>query len=163
MPSNKEKVASYLEDDEATALKELCKENGYTNSEGVKHLIRNYLIENDSVDQVDHEIQMLNERIQKLEKTLDEAVSLMFRSERWTGESRDVIGKLEEELKQLQSIVRGEYSNELSDEQIAAITGQSVWKVKLWRYGIQKPRGKRIKQNLEPYIVDEGKWKKRSE
>ncbi|MEM7595116.1 MAG: hypothetical protein AAF383_27065, partial [Cyanobacteria bacterium P01_A01_bin.83] len=38
----------------------------------------------------------------------------------------------------------------LTDEQIAAATNQPEWKVRLWRHGQQKPRGKRIKKNLEP-------------
>ncbi|MEM7595337.1 MAG: hypothetical protein AAF383_28215, partial [Cyanobacteria bacterium P01_A01_bin.83] len=49
----------------------------------------------------------------------------------------------------------------LTDEQIAAATNQPEWKVRLWRHGQQKPRGKRIKKNLEPYIVEDGLWKKR--
>jgi uncharacterized C2H2 Zn-finger protein len=158
MPSNKEKVASYLEDDEFLALKQLCKEKGYTNSEAVKHLIRNYLIEDD--DEAGGKTDLLKERLERLERSFDNAITLMFRAEALAREVNKATGKLEDELEKLKKTVRGEYLNELDDEQIAAITGQSVWKVKLWRYGIQKPRGKKIKKSLEPYIISEGKWKK---
>jgi hypothetical protein len=160
MPSNKEKVASYLEDDEFLALKQLCKEKGYTNSEAVKHLIRNYLIEGGDTDGTGYGIELIQERVERLERSLDNAITLMFRAEALTREGNKATGKLEDELEKLKKTIKGEYLNELDDEQIAAITGQSVWKVKLWRYGIQKPRGKKIKKALEPYVISEGRWEK---
>jgi len=45
MPSDKPKVTSYLEVTEKTVFDKFCSEQGYSNSEGVSHLIREQLIE----------------------------------------------------------------------------------------------------------------------
>jgi hypothetical protein len=42
MPSNKDKVTSYLEDDESLALSNFCKEKGCSGSQGVSLLIRKH-------------------------------------------------------------------------------------------------------------------------
>ena len=76
-------------------------------------------------------------------------------------EQKEKLNTLEDKVNELKMLEERRFTHWLEDEQIAAITGQSVWKVRLWRYGHQKPRGKRIKAKLSAYEVVDGKWKKR--
>lgn len=70
MPSNKDRVASYLEDDESQALSEFCKKEGMTASQGVAHLIRTKLIEPETEEEkLNH---LYDERLKRLERTLDD-------------------------------------------------------------------------------------------
>jgi hypothetical protein len=69
VPSNKDRVASYLEDDESQALSEFCKKEGMTASQGVAHLIRTKLIEPETGEEkLNH---LYDERLKRLEETLD--------------------------------------------------------------------------------------------
>ncbi len=78
-----------------------------------------------------------------------------------TKELEEQVAYLESELDKIKALQQDENAKYLNDERIAAITGQSEWKVKLWRHGIQKPRGKIIKRKLEAYAVKDGVWVKR--
>jgi hypothetical protein len=70
MPSNKDRVASYLEDDESQALSDFCKKEGMTASQGVAHLIRTKLIESETGEEKLN--YLYDERLRRLEIILDD-------------------------------------------------------------------------------------------
>ncbi|WP_319422740.1 hypothetical protein [Pleurocapsa sp. FMAR1] len=104
---------------------------------------------------------LLEERLKRLERALDDWVDIHFRCAEKTEKLEEQIARLEQELEELNKTIKMEEPQKLTDEMMAAVTGQSEWKVKLWRHGIQKPRGKIIKQKLEAYKIVDGVWMKR--
>jgi tRNA U34 5-carboxymethylaminomethyl modifying enzyme MnmG/GidA len=157
VPSNKDRVASYLEDDESQALSEFCKEKGMTSSQGVAYLIRTKLIEPETTE--GEEIDNLNdERLKRLEETLANWQKSCFRAVRSNEKLQELVAKMEMELERVQAHIKQEQLNRYDDETIAAITGQPKEKVYLWRMGLAKPRGCRILEKLAPYEVKEGRW-----
>ncbi len=67
MPSNKDKVTSYLEDTHFQAIKGFCEENNYSYSEGVSHLIQKQLIEKTETPEALVANQHYDQRIESLE------------------------------------------------------------------------------------------------
>ena len=59
MPSNKDKVASYLETDEVQALDRFCKEKECSRSQGVAYLIQEKLINDQQVSPLEISINEL--------------------------------------------------------------------------------------------------------
>jgi hypothetical protein len=157
VPSNKDRVASYLEDDESQALSEFCKEKGMTSSQGVAHLIRTKLIEPETTggEKLNH---LYNERLKRLEGTLDNWQTTCFRALSSNERLQELVTKVETELERVQAHIKQEQLNRYDDETIAAITGQPKEKVYMWRMGLTKPRGCRILEKLAPYEVREGRW-----
>lgn len=161
MPSNKDKVASYLDQDEVKALDELCQENDFSRSQGIIHLIRNHLIENDNSSEVQEiendyreKVCSLDERILKIE---ERGKSLDAKYE----DLRGVIGGLRDVIYYLQTNLKAIEPTVYPDDAIAAVTGRRVQEAYEWRLGIRKPRGTRILEKLEPYVVIDGQWRKK--
>ncbi len=162
MPSNRERVAPYLGDEQAVAFKEFQEREGLSSSEVVNLLIKKQLIETAGASDKLVTKEYLKEWFDdKREFLLQVAVG---RAAEWKRLElhEGVIKKLENKVADLQERLDHYDRGIIEDSQIAAITGQSEWKVKLWRHGIQKPRGSRIKAKLRPYEVVDGLWKKKS-
>jgi hypothetical protein len=156
MPSNKDRVASYLEDDESQALSEFCKKEGMTASQGVAHLIRTKLIEPETGEEkLNH---LYDERLKRLERILDNWQTTCFRALSSNEKLQEQQAGIEMELERLKVHIEQEKLNRYDDEAIASITGQPKEKVYLWRMGLTKPRGRRILERLAPYEVREGRW-----
>jgi hypothetical protein len=160
MPSNKDRVASYLEDDESQALNQFCQEKGLTSSQGVALLIRERLIEPESVEEkkLNH---LYNERLERLEKDLNHWQLYCFGTIKSNEKLQEQMIEMGSELDKMQAHIEREQNNRYDDETISAITGQPREKVYLWRMGLAKPRGCRILEKLEPYEITEGKWTKK--
>jgi hypothetical protein len=157
VPSNKDRVASYLEDDESQALSDFCKEKGMTSSQGVAHLIRTKLIEPETAER--EEIDDLNsKRLNWLEETLANWQKTCFRALSSNEKLQEQMTSLEMEFERVLAHIKREQLNRYDDETIAAITGQPKEKVYMWRMGLIKPRGCRILEKLAPYEVSEGRW-----
>lgn len=160
MPSNKNRVTSYLNDAEEKALKEFIKKEGISNSEAVNFLIRKQLIEKLPQSKSTFVQNKNAEKVEGLEcqvrinrKLFDSVVQVNEKLE-------EQMAELRERVEHLYSENTKRNSEPITDEQIAAITNQPIWKVRLWRHGQIKPRGKRIKENLAPYRVEDGLWRK---
>lgn len=162
MPSNKPKINSYLDNDELAALDKFGREAGYSRSQAVAHLIRNYLIENDEPLEVKEIEEGFEGRLKLIETGLDDfAVFNRFNAERADRQDK-LIAELQEEVCRLKGQLKDKPPEVVTDDQVAAATGQPEWKVRHWRHGIAKPRGKRIKANLKPFVVHEGQWTKKA-
>jgi hypothetical protein len=157
VPSNKDRVASYLEDDESQALSEFCKEKGMTSSQGVAHLIRTKLIKPETAGGGKLDC-LYNERLRNVEKTLDNWKRTCLRALNSNEKLQEQIARMEMEFERVQAHIKQEQLNRYDDETIAAITGQPKEKVYMWRMGLIKPRGCRILGKLAPYEVREGRW-----
>jgi hypothetical protein len=158
MPSNKDRVASYLEDDESLALSEFCKENGCSGSQGVSLLIRKSLLEN-NVETPN----LYKERLGRLEKTLDNWIDIFFRCNEATEKLSTLLAMTQDDVDRINLQLKRQEQERYDDEIIAAITGQPIQKVYLWRMGLSKPRGRRILEKLAPYQIYEGRWVKRQQ
>ena len=154
-------VTSYLEDEHFQAIKAFCEENDYSYSEAVAYLIKKHLVDKEQTPEALVASGHYDERLESLEGEIGEVVQAIKRHVEKAEKLEEEIAYLQCQLDSLQTNVKDETSKTLSDEQIAAITGQSEWKVRLWRHGIQKPRGKRIKQKLDFYEVVDGMWRRR--
>ena len=161
MPSTKDKVTSYLEDDEKQALDELCKENDYSYSQGVAHLIRNYLIENDETAQTEAIGFAYEERISNLEKYRDALAQGKTATVRTISKLEEQIAELQNAVEKLQKEVQEQSPQYFTDDEIASVTGRRLQEVYEWRLGIRKPRGRRILEKLESYKIVDGQWRKR--
>ena len=161
MPSNKEKVASYLDIDETAALDEFCKENDYSRSQGVIHLIRNYLIE---VDDAKHTIAGFDNyegRMQVLEDGLFVALKLAQQTARKNEKLEECITALQCEVDTLKKVVKKQPPRRYTDDEIASVTGRRVQEVYEWRLGIRKPRGEKILGKLRYFVIVDGQWRKK--
>ena len=161
MPSNKEKVASYLDIDETTALDEFCKENGYSRSQGVIRLIRNYLIE---VDDAKHTIAAFGDyegRIQDLEDEIKSSHQNNYRLVAKSEHLEEQIAILHCTIEKLNEKVYQQPPQCYTDDEIASVTGRRVQEVYEWRLGIRKPRGKNILSRLNSFVIVNGKWQLR--
>jgi hypothetical protein len=159
VPSNKDRVASYLEDDESQALSEFCKENGCSSSQGVSLLIRKHLLE----DEEQENPYFYDERRTRLEKTIDNWATAFLRCHEVTDKLGTLLAMTQDDVDKLKLQLETQEQNKLDDEIIAAVTGQPIQKVYLWRMGLIKPRGHRILKKLAPYVVREGRWVRKSE
>ena len=161
MPSNKEKVTSYLNTDEEQAFKKFRDENKLSNSEAVNLLIKNHLIEGEkNAMRGTEKVNLLDKAILPLEQIEKNALQL----KRFCQKNE----KLEEQISYLQNEVeelRGgtvkavEY---FTDDQIASYVGAREETVKEWRLGLRKPRGENICRKLGRFELDFGRWKFRS-
>lgn len=163
MLDSKSETAICLDDAEYIALRDFCTKEGMSFSEGVNFLIKEHLLEK-SPNHKDAFLRNENEEtIKRLESQL-RVNRKLFDSVVQTNEKlEEQIAELRERVEHLYSENTKRNSEPFTDEQIAAITKQPVWKTRLWRHGQMKPRGERIKENLMPYYVDEGFWKKREQ
>ena len=161
MPSNKDKVTSYLEDEYFQAIKGFCQENDYSYSEAVAYLIKKHLVDKEQTPEALVASGHYDERLESLEGHVGRIIETIRCHAERAEKLEEEIAYLQYQLDSLQTNVKDGTSKTLSDEQIAAITGQSEWKVRLWRHAIQKPRGKRIKQKLDFYEVVDGMWRRR--
>ena len=160
MPSNKPRIQAYLEPDEATALSKLCDENKISFSEGVSHLIRNHLIENDESEEVQEIEGSYEERLALVESEMEISTKVATQACRKNEQLEGLIAELQEEVCRLKEQLKNKPLEVVSDDQVAAATNQPEWKVKLWRHGAQKPKGARIKERLIPFEVVQGQWVK---
>ena len=163
MPSNKDKVTSYLENDEKQALDELCKENDYSHSQGVAHLIRNYLIENDETPESKAVEPGYEERFNLIELALNVTGALGNQTARKNEKLEEQITELQCTVEKLQKEVQEKPPQYFTDDEIASVTGRRLQEVYEWRLGIRKPRGCRILEKLEPYEIVDGQWRKKKE
>ena len=161
MPSNKDKVASYLENDEIQALDKFCKEKDCSRSQGVIHLIRERLIEGEKVKDRVLVTQLHDERIEQLEKTSVSTSEFRVKQAHKNEKLEELIAELQEEVCRLKAEIKESTINSLSDEQIASVTGRRAEEVYEWRMGVRKPRGKNIVAKLEPYEIVDGSWRKK--
>jgi hypothetical protein len=156
VPSNKDKVTSYLEDDESLALSNFCKKNGCSGSQGVALLVRKSLLE-ETVEISN----LYDERLKRLERTLDNCMGIFFRCNETTDKLGTLLAMTQEDVDRIALQLKEQEIRQFDDEIIAAITGQPVQKVYLWRMGLIKPRGRRILEKLAPYQIYEGRWIRR--
>ena len=161
MPTDKAKVTSYLGDEEKAVFDKLCKENGFSNSEGVAHLVREQLMGGAEVADNERRLEGLNDRIGFLYERVDsisEHFSSLIDSQ---GRQGKVIADLEHKLSCLESRLIESTPDYFLDEEIASVTGRREQEVYEWRMGLRKPRGERILRKLEPYEVKDGRWVKK--
>jgi hypothetical protein len=160
MPSNKDKVTSYLEDDESQALSNFCKENGCSGSQGVSLLIRERLL-CEAEKEKEEVPNLYKERLGRLEKALDNWIDIFFRCNEATEKLSTLLAMTQDDVDRINLQLKRQEQERYDDEIIAAITGQPIQKVYLWRMGLIKPRGRRILEKLAPYQIYEGRWVKR--
>ena len=161
MPSNKDKVASYLETDEVQALDKFCEEKDCSRSQGVVHLIRERLIEDEKVKDRVLVTQLHDERLKTLEDYALEYEVRITGNFRRNEKQDELIAELQEEVCKLKAEIKESTVHSLSDEQIASVTRRRVEEVYDWRMGVRKPRGKNILKALEPYEIVDGLWRKK--
>lgn len=158
MPSNKPKVVSYLNKDEHEAFKAFQEENELSVSEAVAHLIRSQLLVDSPDPQELVMTQGLEERLEAVERDVRLQAEVRIRTCEKTERLEEYLSFLESEVQTLRVKLREQDVISLTDDDIAAVTGQRVQTVWEWRHGLRKPRGKRILKALEPYEVRNGTW-----
>ena len=161
MPSNKDKVASYLETDEIQALDKFCQEKECSRSQGVIYLIRNHLIENDETLETECYERTFEKQINFLREANETATCFRQHYAKKTESIEEHLTDLEYKIDQIEKRLDESTIHNLSDEQIASVTGRRMREVYEWRMGIRKPRGKNILKALEPYEIVDGLWKKK--
>ena len=162
MPSNKAKVASYLDDVEKDVFDKFCDKHDYSNSEGVSHLIREQLMREQKMTAIDEEkVKLLVNSIVPLEQIEKSTVFYSRQCEK-IEKLEELLAKTQEEVSQLRKEILYSPKRSFSDDDIADITGQAIEKVSLWRKGLQKPRGRRVLEKLRPYEVVHGQWQLRN-
>ena len=163
MPSNKNKVTLFLDDDEKQKLEELKKEYGEQNSEVVVRLMK----ATDDVSLLSPEYMIekneLEGRLERLEKHEEErairfacSVEKMERLEEWVCALQSEVDRLRRE-----GVVKPiEY---FTDDQVASYVGAREETVKEWRLGYRKPRGENICRKLEKFELDFGRWRRKED
>ena len=161
MPSNKDKVSSYLETNEVQALDKFCEEKECSRSQGVAYLIQEKLINDRGRELKLAYSEEINGRLSKLEE--DAGYSSTVRTNVCSNLEKqgELIAELQEEVCRLKAKLDDSTINSLSDEQIASVTGRRPEEVYDWRMGNRKPRGKNILAKLQPYEIVDGLWKKK--
>ena len=161
MPSNKDKVASYLETDEVQALDKFCKEKDCSRSQGVAYLIKERLVESEELarcysekSKSDDNRILQNEEIAKITNQVGHHCLFLEKLQ-------EKISFLEEDVSRLKTEIKESTIHYLSDEQIASVTGRRLQDVYDWRMGVRKPRGKNILAKLNPYEIIDGQWRKK--
>ena len=161
MPSNKDKVSSYLETNEIQALDSFCEEKECSRSQGVAYLIQEKLMHDEEVSlsvtyssEIEDKLDLLEKAYIAQEKT---QTHLCNKNEKL----EELIAQLQGDLCRLRKQAQIEDNQWLRDANIAAVTGKPEALVKLWRCGHQKPRGKNILKALEPYEIVDGTWRKK--
>lgn len=162
MPSNKDKVASYLEDSEIQALDKFCEEKNCSRSQGVAHLINERLIESSRTLETEDSNNNQEQRIGVLETGHLIQLELNQKIAKKNEKLEELIAELQDDVYRLKAQIDDSAIHCLSDEQIASVTGRRPEEVYDWRMGNRKPRGKNILAKLEPYEIVDGLWKKKS-
>ncbi len=161
MPSNKDKVASYLETDEVQALDKFCKEKECSRSQGVVHLIRERLIEGEKVKDRIYVTQLHDKRLKTLEDYALEYEVRITGNFRRNEKLEELIAELQEDVCRLKTEVKAIPPQYFTDDEIASVTGRRLQDVYDWRLGARKPRGKRVLEKLKPYEIVDGQWRKK--
>lgn len=126
MPSNKPRVASYLDDAEYVALKEFSLKKGISFSEGVGRLIREQLVEK-SPKHKDAFLRDENvERIEALEEESQMTGKILVAHVKFNEKLEEQMAELRERVEHLYSENIKRNSEPITDEQIAAITNQPM-------------------------------------
>ncbi len=161
MPSNKDKVASYLEDSEIQALDKFCKEKDCSRSQGVAYLIKEKLMH-------DEEIPIALTYSSEIEKRLKilEGWRIDYEA-RGTNNFNSIerhdwrIAELQEDVCRLKAEIKEIPPQYFTDDEIASVTGRRLQEVYEWRLGIRKPRGCRVLEKLKPFEIVDGQWRKK--
>lgn len=161
MPSKKDKVASYLEDNEIQALDKFCKEKDCSRSQGVAYLIQDKLINDRGRELKLAYSEEINNKLKVLEDWGLEYETRTTGNFRRNEKQDELIAELQEDVCRLKAEIKESSIHSLSDEQIASVTGRRVEEVYDWRMGVRKPRGKNILAKLEPYEIVDGLWQKK--
>jgi len=161
LPSNKDKVTSYLEIDEFEALKEFRDSQGLSNSEAVSLLIRDRLIKQDESPDWVIRLPELESKVEFLELELDVTNKTRLSVCEKTEKLEEQISCLQEMIDRLRREVERSSVDWLSDEQVASYVGAREETVREWRLGLRKPRGSNICSLLEEFQLDFGRWRRK--
>jgi hypothetical protein len=161
MVTDRAKIQGYFAEAEETAIRQYADKHRLTASKALEALVKKGLSEGGETPEVLTYTTVLEERVHRLEKTTDEAVTLMFRSSEKAEKLEYQICCLQEEFDRYKQQIKQTYPIEYSDDRVAAITGQRVQTVWEWRHGLRKPRGERILKALEGIKLEDGRWCKR--
>ena len=161
MTEDKTAITGYFDLTEEEVIAAYADKHRITESKALEALVKKGIEPKAESLRASEENRIIEEKYTNLnancERLLSQQLSLLNRLLALETEIETISRSLDE-VKSCQQDVN---ENRVSDERIAAVTGQSEWKVKLWRHGIQKPRGKIIKQKLKAYTVKDGVWMKR--
>ncbi|MGL5076518.1 MAG: hypothetical protein ACRDBG_11950 [Waterburya sp.] len=101
-----------------------------------------------------------DQRIDTLSERLEDVTRIFQQSVEKTERLEYQICCLEDSLSSLKEKLNAPKVQNVTDDEIAAMTGQRVQTVWEWRHGLRKPRGKRVLKALEGIQVKDGKWQK---
>ncbi len=162
MPSNKDKVASYLETDEVQALDRFCKEKECSRSQGVAYLIQEKLINDRGRELKLAYSEEINRELKVLRDDVDFAFKVRTGMCSTLDKQSELIAELQEDVCRLKAEVKAIPPQYFTDDEIASVTGRRLQDVYDWRLGARKPRGKRVLEKLKPYEIVDGQWRKKS-
>jgi hypothetical protein len=162
MVTDRAKIQGYFAETEETAIRQYADRNRLTTSKALEALVKKGLNNDGETPETLTYTTVLEERIGRLEKTTDEAITLMFRSGEKVEKLEYQICCLQEEFDRYKQQMKQTYPVEYSDDRIAAMTGARVQTVWEWRHGLRKPRGERILKALEKIKLEDGRWIKQS-
>jgi hypothetical protein len=162
MVTDRAKIQGYFAETEEQAIKQYADKHRVTISKALEALVKKGLSEDGETPETLTYTTVLEERVHRLEKTTDEAMTLMFRSGEKTEKLEYQICCLQEEFDRYKQQIKQAYPVEYSDDRVAAMTGARVQTVWEWRHGLRKPRGERILKALEGIKLEDGRWCKQA-
>ncbi|NJL52245.1 MAG: hypothetical protein HC930_08535 [Hydrococcus sp. SU_1_0] len=160
MVTDRRAIQSYFAKTEENAVQQYANKHRLTLSKAVEALVKKGLSGDSETPEELVCSNLLEERLDRLEKSLDEAVTLMFRTGEKNEKAEYQICCLQEDLERFKQVFKEKSVVEYSDDRVAAMTGQRMQTVWEWRHGLRKPRGHKVLKALEGISVIDGRWQK---
>ncbi|MEL6438703.1 MAG: hypothetical protein AAFQ80_05530 [Cyanobacteria bacterium J06621_8] len=152
------RIKRFLDANEYEALYNYAHENEVSLVNAIRLLIENYLIENDDTEESQKVEESYEERLKRLEESDQDYEARVTGNFRAVEKLTEQVSELQEETERLQDIVNMSFSAVLSDEEVATIVDEPVFKVKQWRETRAIDINDRAFAALSKYEVFGNKW-----